>query len=104
MSTTAVHGVSGNDGSCERADHPAELLGDDHAGTSVDTPLRPDAFVLSDEEKIAAIEPLFGQVLCLHFASHGAASPPVRAKISHRSTYASRCLTDHGHTRARPEG
>ena len=42
----------------------AELLGDDHSGTSLETPLRPDAFVLSDEEKIAAIEPLFGQVPC----------------------------------------
>ena len=63
-----VHAVVETSGLCEpargRADHPAELLGDDHAGTSSETPLRPDAFVLSDEEKIAAIEPLFGQVPC----------------------------------------
>ena len=45
-----------------RTVHPQDLLGDDHIGTSADTPLRPDAFVMSDEEKIAAIEPLFGQV------------------------------------------
>ena len=67
-STGAVHAVLETNGLCEpargRADHPAELLGDDHAGTSSETPLRPDAFVLSDEEKIAAIEPQFGQVPC----------------------------------------
>lgn len=43
-------------------EHPADLLGDEHVATSISTPLRPDAFVLSDEEKITAIEPLFGQV------------------------------------------
>jgi len=86
-STAAVHAVSDTNGTCEpargRPDHPAELLGDDHAGTSAETPLRPDAFVLSDEEKIAAIEPLFGQVPCLHPAAYGAARrlyrPPSRA-------------------------
>ncbi len=41
----------------------AERLGDDHVGTSVDTPLRPDAFVLSDEEKMARIEPLFREIM-----------------------------------------
>lgn len=46
-----------------RTVHPQDLLGDDHIGTSADTPLRPDAFVMSDEEKIAAIEPLFGQIM-----------------------------------------
>ncbi len=30
-------------------------LGDDHIGTSYDTPLRPDAFILSDDEKMARI-------------------------------------------------
>lgn len=33
-----------------------EALGDDHVGTSTDTPIRPDAFVLSDAEKITSIE------------------------------------------------
>lgn len=33
-----------------------EALGDDHAGTSANTPLRPDAFELSDIEKIALIK------------------------------------------------
>ena len=31
----------------------ADAMGDDHVGTSVDTPLRPDAFDLTDEEKMA---------------------------------------------------
>jgi GTP cyclohydrolase I len=35
----------------EELDHS----GDDHIGTSVETPLRPDAFELSDKEKIAKI-------------------------------------------------
>lgn len=33
-----------------------EAMGDDHIGTSTDTPLRPDAFELSDIEKIALIK------------------------------------------------
>lgn len=33
-----------------------EEFGDDHAGTSEDTPLREDAFELSDEEKIESIK------------------------------------------------
>lgn len=33
-----------------------EALGDDHLGTSANTPLRPDAFELSDIEKIALIK------------------------------------------------
>lgn len=33
-----------------------EALGDDHVGTSANTPLRPDAFELSDIEKIAIIK------------------------------------------------
>ncbi len=41
----------------------AERIGDDHVGTSVNTPLRPDAFVLDDAEKIARIEPLFREIM-----------------------------------------
>ena len=41
----------------------AERLGDDHVGTSVDTPLRPDAFLLDDQEKISRIEPLFKEIM-----------------------------------------
>jgi GTP cyclohydrolase IA len=38
-------------------------LGDHHVMTSVDTPLRADAFHLSDEEKIARIEQKFGEIM-----------------------------------------
>lgn len=40
-----------------------EEIGDEHISTSVDTPLRPDAFVLSDEEKKAKIEFHFRQIM-----------------------------------------
>ncbi|HBY68900.1 MAG TPA: GTP cyclohydrolase I FolE, partial [Flavobacteriaceae bacterium] len=33
-----------------------EAMGDDHVGSSTDTPLRPDAFELSDIEKIERIK------------------------------------------------
>lgn len=45
----------------ERINH--ELNGDAHAMTSVDTPMRPDAFVKSDEEKIDAIEKHFKAIM-----------------------------------------
>ena len=38
-------------------------LGDDHIMTSLETPLRPDAFELSDEEKIARIEFHFREIM-----------------------------------------
>ena len=38
-------------------------IGDDHVGTSVDTPLRADAFQLSYAEKIEHIEPLFREIM-----------------------------------------
>lgn len=45
------------------AGHSAELLGDDHIGTSVDTPMRENAFELSDEEKIEQIEVRFREIM-----------------------------------------
>jgi GTP cyclohydrolase I len=39
------------------------LLGDSHQMTSVDTPLRLDAFVKSDNEKIVAIEGYFSKIM-----------------------------------------
>ena len=33
-----------------------DAMGDDHVGTSANTPLKPDAFALSDEEKMEKIE------------------------------------------------
>lgn len=40
-----------------------DILGDQHIGTSYDTPLRDDAFDKSDEEKIAAITHHFRQIM-----------------------------------------
>ncbi|HRW76102.1 MAG: GTP cyclohydrolase I FolE [Saprospiraceae bacterium] len=38
-------------------------IGDDHIGTSMDTPLRPDAFVLSDQQKMVRIEKHFREIM-----------------------------------------
>ncbi|WP_264510550.1 GTP cyclohydrolase I FolE [Flavobacterium sp. N1719] len=40
-----------------------EILGDDHQMTAADTPLRPDAFVKSDAEKMTVIEHHFEQIM-----------------------------------------
>lgn len=40
-----------------------ELIGDDHQMTSADTPLRPDAFFKSDEEKMTVIENHFFSIM-----------------------------------------
>jgi GTP cyclohydrolase I len=40
-----------------------ELLGEQHIGTSYDTPLRADAFDLPDEDKIRVIAHHFGQIM-----------------------------------------
>jgi len=40
-----------------------EEMGDQHKASSVDTPLRADAFDLTDQEKIAAIEPHFKAIM-----------------------------------------
>lgn len=41
----------------------AEQMGDDHSFTSIETPMRPDAFLLSDDNKIAHIEAHFEQIM-----------------------------------------
>lgn len=40
-----------------------DQIGEAHAGTSLDTPLRPDAFRLSDEEKMRQIESHFRSIM-----------------------------------------
>ena len=40
-----------------------EIVGDSHVGTSTDTPLRQDAFALSQDEKIAKIKYHFGEIM-----------------------------------------
>lgn len=41
----------------------ADLLAEGHIATSVETPLRKDAFILSDEEKIKRIETSFRDIM-----------------------------------------
>ena len=40
-----------------------ELIGDSHVGTSVDTPMRSDAFELSDDDKVKIIEDHFEKIM-----------------------------------------
>lgn len=40
-----------------------DLIGDNHVATSIETPLREDAFVLSDEQKVALIEDKFRDIM-----------------------------------------
>jgi GTP cyclohydrolase I len=40
-----------------------ELFGDNHIGTSIDTPMREDAFDISDDEKMAIIEDKFRDIM-----------------------------------------
>jgi GTP cyclohydrolase I len=40
-----------------------DAMGDDHIATSYDTPMRADAFLMSDETKIAAIEKHFREIM-----------------------------------------
>jgi GTP cyclohydrolase I len=40
-----------------------DIIGDNHIATSIDTPLREDAFVLSDNEKIKIIESHFREIM-----------------------------------------
>lgn len=52
---------NGHNGTATRAE--VEDLGDNHIGTSLETPMREDAFVLSEEEKMDKIEGHFRQIM-----------------------------------------
>jgi GTP cyclohydrolase I len=54
--------LNGN-GNIEMIDVLIDEMGDNHVMTSVDTPMRADAFVLSDDEKIATIEKHFEAIM-----------------------------------------
>lgn len=41
----------------------AETIGDNHIGTSAETPLRPDAFVMPDDQKIEAIAKHYQKIM-----------------------------------------
>ena len=47
----------------ELSDLLIEEMGDNHVSTSIDTPMRDDAFVLSDEEKMKKIESHFREIM-----------------------------------------
>ena len=51
------------DNKIELSDILIDEMGDNHVSTSVNTPMRPDAFVLSDAEKINAIEKHFRSIM-----------------------------------------
>ena len=40
-----------------------DAIGDEHVGTSTDTPLRPDAFDMSDDDKVKAIAQKFREIM-----------------------------------------
>lgn len=44
---------------------PLDELGDDHVASSYETPLRPDAFEMSDDEKIKKIEKHFKEIMTI---------------------------------------
>lgn len=52
-----------DDVASNNSDNDAEDLGDDHIGTAVQTPLRDDAFDLTDDEKIEKIESHFREIM-----------------------------------------
>ncbi len=59
MSKEEKNGISTLDAEAETA----EEIGNNHVGTSVDTPLRKDAFDLSDDEKIDMIKKHFAEIM-----------------------------------------
>jgi len=47
----------------EAPENGFDIIGDNHIGTSIDTPLREDAFILTDEDKVEIIEGHFKQIM-----------------------------------------
>jgi GTP cyclohydrolase IA len=47
----------------DTAQHETDIIGDNHIGTSADTPMREDAFNVSDKEKIARIAYHFREIM-----------------------------------------
>lgn len=60
--TNGYSSVNGNGGKTIDI-HDFELFGDNHIATSIDTPLRADAFAISDEEKMSVIEDKFREIM-----------------------------------------
>jgi len=57
------HNGNGHENGSRYHREDADLLGDSHIATSIDTPLRPDAFELDDETKIELIEKHFRSIM-----------------------------------------
>ncbi|MEL6536081.1 MAG: GTP cyclohydrolase I FolE [Bacteroidota bacterium] len=55
--------VNGNNGHNGHHNHAIEVMGDEHIGTSIDTPLRPDAFDKDDDLKIELISKHFREIM-----------------------------------------
>lgn len=54
-----IHSISNDDDML----HLIDTIGDEHISTSYDTPMRPDAFLMTDEAKIHEIEQHFSEIM-----------------------------------------
>jgi GTP cyclohydrolase I len=61
-SLNGKNGLNGNGHAAEKL-NGFHLIGDDHVGTSMETPMRKDAFRLSDQEKMEIIEDRFRDIM-----------------------------------------
>lgn len=63
--STPPNGANGQNGHLHHSGKHGmdDEIGDQHVGTSVDTPLRPDAFLLNDDEKMEKIEHHFREIM-----------------------------------------
>ena len=61
MSTNAL--VKGHKQNNQLNDLTFEDVGDDHLFTGLETPMKPDAFLISDEEKKEKIATLFKEIM-----------------------------------------
>lgn len=62
LNSRKVNGQNGNHSNSHLLKN-IDLIGDMHVGTSIETPIRKDAFELSDEEKINTIEDKFREIM-----------------------------------------
>jgi len=58
-----VNGTNGQNGHHGQHDHSIDVIGDDHISTSINTPLRPDAFEKDDDLKIELISKHFREIM-----------------------------------------
>jgi GTP cyclohydrolase I len=63
LNGTYTNGIKHKNGKMNITIEDAEEMGDLHVSTSIETPLRPDAFELDDETKIELIEERFREIM-----------------------------------------